>query len=51
MIKDIFINDTISGTITLPDDVNSKVPLIIFFHGFGTNKDEVSDTFKLAAEK
>ena len=50
MKKHILINNYLSGTITIPDHYG-KIPTILFLHGFGTDKNEVGNTFSIASEK
>jgi len=51
MEKPILIKNYLSGIITIPDDNSKKIPAILFLHGFGTDKNEVGNTFAIAADK
>ena len=51
MQNNVLINNYLSGIIALPNSFTSTIPIILFLHGFGTNKNEVADTFAITAEK
>lgn len=51
MKKDILIKNYLHGTLTIPDDCKSQISMILFLHGFGTDRNEVGDTFKIASTK
>jgi fermentation-respiration switch protein FrsA (DUF1100 family) len=41
----------LSGVLTMPARFSGKIPAILFLRAFGANKDEVGNTFSIAAEK
>jgi pimeloyl-ACP methyl ester carboxylesterase len=47
----VMINSSIVGILTTPDNYTGKLAIVLFFHGFGTDKDEVGNTFLLTSEK
>lgn len=51
MYKKIRINEKIAAILAVPENIQGKIPLVLFFHGFGSHKDEVGNTFAIAAEK
>src|SRR5687767_8455857 len=52
MKKHVKISPDIIGVLTTPEVLSNKLyPAILLLHGFGANKDEVGNTFVIAAEK
>lgn len=51
MKMEIAINQFLSGVLTLPPSMGTKVPAVLLLHGFGTDKNEVGNSFALASEK
>jgi hypothetical protein len=51
MIQEVLIEDYLFGILTVPKVYNKKIPIILFLHGFGTDKNEVGNTFLIAANK
>jgi hypothetical protein len=51
MQKSILIENYLSCILTVPDHYSKKMPAILFLHGFGTDKNEVGNTFTIASEK
>lgn len=47
----ILINNSISGILSIPDNNETKIPIVLLLHGFGSNKNEVNNTFSIAADK
>jgi len=48
--KNLKISNKISAIIETPSNKNSPTPLVIFFHGFGTQKNEFGNLFKIISE-
>lgn len=52
MEKKLLIKDKLCGIYNKPANIGSdKIPLVLLMHGFGSNKDEVNNTFKLLAHR
>lgn len=46
----IAINHVLQGIMTVPGEEGKTYPLVVFFHGFGTNKNEFGNLFKKVAD-
>ena len=51
MESEIIIKEKIHGLLVTPEEVKGKIPAVLLFHGFGTDKNEVGNIFETFANQ